>query len=198
MKSVGARSTMVQALNKILTLEEFLALPETEPASEYIDGKIIQKPMPQGKRSLIQLELPSAINAITKSQKIALALPELRCTFAGRSIVPDVAVFTWTRLPIDENGDIANKFAAAPDWMIEIISPEQSHTKVTKKIIHALNHGTQMSWLIDPDERFIAAYPAGQQPLAFEETESVLPVPEFCRELQLTFGDIFDWLKVNL
>ncbi len=40
---------MVQAQPKILTLEEFLKLPETKPAREYIDGKIIQKPMPQGK-----------------------------------------------------------------------------------------------------------------------------------------------------
>lgn len=30
------------------TLEEFLKLPETEPASEFIDGEIIQKPSPQG------------------------------------------------------------------------------------------------------------------------------------------------------
>jgi len=37
---------MVQA-RKTLTLEEFLKLPETKPASEYIGGQIIQKPMPQ-------------------------------------------------------------------------------------------------------------------------------------------------------
>ncbi len=36
---------MVQTPSKILTLEEFLKLPETEPASEYINGHIIQKPM---------------------------------------------------------------------------------------------------------------------------------------------------------
>ncbi|TBR61862.1 hypothetical protein B4U84_14155 [Westiellopsis prolifica IICB1] len=42
---------MVQALSKTLTLAEFLQLPETKPASEYIDGKIIQKPIPQGKHS---------------------------------------------------------------------------------------------------------------------------------------------------
>jgi Uma2 family endonuclease len=188
---------MLQAPNKILTLEEFLALPETKPASEYINGQITEKSMPQGKHSLIQLELPSAINAITKPQKIALALPELRCTFAGSSIVPDIAVFSWARLPIDENGDISNIFAAAPDWMIEIISPEQSHTKVTKKILHALNHGTQMGWLIDPDEHFIAAYPQGKQPLAFEDIHAILPVPEFCPELKLTLGDVFGWLNVT-
>ena len=38
----------------VLTLEEFLELSETKPASEYIDGKIYQKPMPQGKHSRLQ------------------------------------------------------------------------------------------------------------------------------------------------
>jgi Uma2 family endonuclease len=32
---------MVQAPKKTLTLEEFLRLPETKPASEYINGQII-------------------------------------------------------------------------------------------------------------------------------------------------------------
>lgn len=63
-----------------LTLEEFLKLPETKPASEFINGKIIQKPMPQGKHSLIQFELCKAINQVAKPQKIGLAFPELRCT----------------------------------------------------------------------------------------------------------------------
>jgi Uma2 family endonuclease len=40
---------MVQTPSRTLTLAEFLQLPETKPASEYIDGQIIQKPMPQGK-----------------------------------------------------------------------------------------------------------------------------------------------------
>ena len=35
---------MVQAPSKPLTLAEFLQLPETKPASEYINGTIIQKP----------------------------------------------------------------------------------------------------------------------------------------------------------
>ena len=68
-------------------------MPETEPASEYIDGEIIHKPMPQGKHSVIQGELVSTINTVVKSRRIARAFPELRCTFGGRSIVPDVSVF---------------------------------------------------------------------------------------------------------
>jgi Uma2 family endonuclease len=189
---------MVQAPNHLVTLEEFLSLPETQPSLEYIDGQVIPKPMPQGKHSTIQGELCPTINSVIKVKKMGWAFPELRCTFGGRSIVPDVAVFCWGRIPVDENGDIANTFTLAPDWIIKILSPEQSHTKITKKILHALNHGTQMGWLIDPDERFIAAYPVGKQPLAFEEIDTVLPVPDFCEGLNLTLNDIFGWLKVTL
>jgi Uma2 family endonuclease len=109
---------MVQAPTKPLTLEEFLQLPETKPASEYINGQIIEKPMPQGKHSKLQGKSVTVINGIAESERIALALPELRCTFDGRSIIPDVAVFTWNRIPLDENGDIANVFASYPDWII--------------------------------------------------------------------------------
>src|SRR6478672_8787024 len=101
---------MLQITAKYLTLEEFLKLPETEPASEYINGQIIQKPMPQGEHSAIQTELAPAINLVVKPKKIARAFSELRCTFGGRSIVPDISVFLWDRIPRDENGEIANVF----------------------------------------------------------------------------------------
>ena len=55
---------MLQTPSKSITLDEFLKLPETEPASEYIDGQIIQKPMPQGKHSTIQTEFSTTINVI--------------------------------------------------------------------------------------------------------------------------------------
>lgn len=43
---------MIATQTKPITLEQFLAVPETKPASEYIAaGKIVQKPMPQRKHS---------------------------------------------------------------------------------------------------------------------------------------------------
>lgn len=185
---------MLRTPSKPLTLNEFLKLPETEPATEYIDGQIIQKPMPQGKHSTIQGELVTAINTVVKPQRIARAFPELRCTFGGRSIVPDVAVFTWGRIPRDENGEIANVFQAAPDWVIQILSPDQSQTKVIKNILHCLEYETQMGWLIDPEEQSVFVYLRNQQPVVLDEAEALLPVPEFASELKLTVGDLFGWL----
>lgn len=177
-----------------MTLEEFLDLAETKPASEYIDGQIIQKPMPQGKHSTIQTEFSTTVNVILKHQQVARAFSELRCTFGGRSIVPDVSVFTWGKIPRDEKGEVANTFPIAPDWTIEILSPDQSQTKVTKNILRCLNYGTQMGWLIDPDEQTVFVYLPKQQPEVFDEPEQKLPVPSFADELNLSVGSVFGWL----
>lgn len=185
---------MVAVPYKSLTLTEFLQRPETKPASEYIDGRIIQKPIPQGKHSAIQGELVPVINSLVKPKRIARAFPELRCTFGDRSIVPDISVFTWGRIPRDENGEIANTFAIAPDWTIEILSPGQSQTKVTKNILHCLKHGTQMGWLIDPSEQTIFVYCPRQEINVFDEPDLILSMPVFMQELQFTVGNLFAWL----
>jgi Uma2 family endonuclease len=53
---------MVQTPVRQITLQEFLALPDTKSASEYIDGEVIQKPMPQGQHSILQIEHRSQRN----------------------------------------------------------------------------------------------------------------------------------------
>jgi Uma2 family endonuclease len=191
---------MVQTSVKPITLEEFLTLPETKPASEYIDGDIIQKPMPKGRHSILQTELGAAINAALRKQGIATGFTELRCTFGGRSVVPDIAVFENSRIPRTESGEIGDIFTAAPDWTIEILSPDQSLTKVLKNISHCVAHGTQMGWLIDPDERSILVFQPGQSLIVMDEVDTALPVPKFASLIQLTLiqltlGDVFDWLK---
>ena len=184
---------MVQ-LAKNLTLEKFLQLPETKPASEFINGQIIQKPMPQGKHSTIQTRLSAALNNILLPQQTAEAFTELRCTFGGRSIVPDISVFTCDRIPVDANGEIANVFQAAPDWTIEILSPDQNQTKVTRNILHCLKHETEVGWLIDPDERGVLVYFRDRSDEFFEDPEAAISPPQFAADLRLTIGDIFGWL----
>ena len=187
---------MVQTPTETLTLSEFLKLPATKPASEYLGGQIIQKPMPPGKHSKLQGHFVTAINEVV-SRQIALALPELRCTFGGRSIVPDIVVFAWERIPLDDNGDVANVFGSAPDWTIEILSPDQSQTKVTGNILHCLKHGSRLGWLIDPDERSVLVYPPGQQPELLQKPGDVLPVPDLVSQLRLTVRDLFAWLRLG-
>jgi len=186
---------MTTALPSSLTLEEFLKLPETKPASEFIDGQIRQKPMPQGKHSRLQLKFCDAVNQVVETPRVALAFPELRCTFGERSIVPDATVFVWERIPFEADGEVPNAFEISPDWTVEILSPHQRATKVISNILHCLKYGTQLGWLIDPDERLILAFIPGQEPIELTGSQR-LPMPKFIT-LDLTVEQVFGWLKAG-
>lgn len=185
---------MVQAPKKSLTLEEFLELPETKPASEFVNGQIIQKPMPQGKHSALQQDIANSINAVVRKEKIARAFPELRCSFSTSTVVPDIAVFLWQHIPRDENGEIANAVKRAPDWTIEILSPKQSSAKVVKKILVCLRHGTQMGWLINPTDKSVFIYRPQKEIIVLDEPNEVLPTPEFMQSFSITIEELFSFL----
>ena len=184
----------IQSPSKI-SLEEFLLLPETKPASEYVDGQVSQKAMPQGKHSTLQFEFPSVINRVGKPQKLAYAFPELRCTFGGRSLVPDIAVFEWSRIPLNANGEIENRFEIGPDWTIEILS-HQNPTRVINNILFCLNHNAKLGWLIDPEEKLVLVFKPQQQPEA-KEYQDILPVLDVLSDLQLSAADLFGLLSFD-
>src|SRR4051812_12017379 len=76
-------------VRKTMTLEEFLKLPEDKPYLEYIDGRIEAKVSPQKKHGRIEFKISDRLNQFAEPVGLGMAFPELRCTFAGRSIVPD-------------------------------------------------------------------------------------------------------------
>ena len=185
---------MVQTPAQSLTLEKFLTLPETEPASEYVDGKIIQKPMPKTRHSRLQGKLIDTINQSAEDRRIAYAFPELRCTFGGRSIIPDIAVLRWKKIPLDENQEPLDDVLTAPDWSIEILSPGQSPNQVTGNILHCLKHGCSLGWLVDPGDRSILLLQPNQQPELRYGQDALILLEGI--ELSLTVNQIFGWLKM--
>jgi Uma2 family endonuclease len=186
---------MVQALSKNVTLAEFLSQLETKPASEYIDGQIVQKPMPKTRHSRLQGKLADVLNRVAEPKRVAYAFPELRCTFGQRSIVPDIAVLRWENIKFDENGEPIDNVLLAPDWTIEILSPDQSSNRVAGNILHCLKHGSQLGWLIDPGDRSILVFQPKQQPEHCHGADSLTILNGL--DLTLTPEQVFNWLKMN-
>lgn len=187
--------TLAQAKSQ-LSLEQFLQLPETKPVQEYVEGQIYTKPMPKGKHSAIQTFLAAAINQMGIPQKKARAFTELRCTFSGRSLVPDLSVFTWQRIPIDDQGEIEDIFSLPPDWAIEILSPDQSSTRVISNILFCLDQGTSLGWLIDPRERIVMSFLPQQQPQS-HQGEEPLPVLSDLADLRFSPTTVFSYLSLS-
>ncbi len=107
-------------------------------------------------------------------------------------------VFTWNHLPVDSNGEIADIFLSAPDWTIEILSPDQRPAKVTKKILRCLEQGTQIGWLIDPQDKSVSVYQP-QKAIVLDMAEEAnvrLPLPNFMNNLTLIVSDLFGLLMV--
>lgn len=186
---------MTQAISRPLTLTDFLSLPETTPASEFVDGKITQKPMPKGKHSRLQLKLCNTINAVTEAPKIAYAFPELRCSFGTRSIVPDIAVFYWSNIALDTDGEPLDNVTRPPDWTIEILSPDQAPNRVVNNIVYCLQYGCSLGWLVDPADRSVAIYQPNSLP-TFHEGDALLTVPADIN-VAITATQLFDLLKMS-
>ncbi|MGK7890462.1 MAG: Uma2 family endonuclease [Leptolyngbyaceae cyanobacterium] len=183
---------MVQTPTQAITLEAFLRSPATKPASEFLNGQVTQKPMPQGEHSVLQGTLISRINAIATVNNVAYAFPELRCIFGGAAIIPDISVFRWSRIPRTSTGRIANRFECHPDWAIEILSPDQSQTKVLANLLHCADHGMELGWLLDPDSESVLAVLPESRVKLYQGTQPLPILPGI--DLELSATDIFNWL----
>lgn len=113
-----------------LSLEEFLLIPETKPALEYVQGQVSQKVSPKIRHGAIQVGLTYHIQSFARPRRLARVFTETRATFAGASTVPDLIVVRWERIPVDEQGALLEEFPLAPDIAVEIQSPGQGVSDV--------------------------------------------------------------------
>jgi Uma2 family endonuclease len=185
---------MSASSTQTLALQDFLQLSDLEasPAWEYVDGMALQKPMPKTRRSILQKCL---LDVIDRNSNDHTALPELRCTFGERSIVPDVAIIAWNRIPINAAREPEDDFIAAPDWTIEILSPGQTTTRVIDNILHCLRHGCQLGWMIEPDDYAILVFTPHQEPQVCRGDRQLLMLDGV--NLTLTAAQVFAWLKLG-
>lgn len=147
-----------------LTLERFLQLPEEEPALEFEEGVAIQKVSPKGQHSALQYRIAELVNRAAEPQRQTRAFPELRTTFGGRSYVPDVSIFRWERIPVDESGRLGNDFFDPSDVAIEIISPQQSANRVFRRCLWYVQRGVGVALRVDPGDESVLVFRPGQVP----------------------------------
>ena len=179
-----------------LTLEEFLRTPgiDERPYKEFIDGRIETKMSPRAKHSLVTLRLLDHMLRHARPGQLGLPLPELRCTFAGRSLIPDIAFLLAVHIRVDESGRILNVVLCPPDIHIEIVSPDQSVEKCREKLRFSVSHGCPLGWLIDPERETVQIFRPGRRPRLVAiggilEGEPVLP------GYRLPLHELFGWMN---
>jgi Uma2 family endonuclease len=90
---------------------------------------------------------------------------------------------------LNPSGRIVNRFEVQPDWAIETLSSDQRQTKVLGNLLDCSRYGTELGWLIDPEEESVLAVFPGQRVEVYEGSAQ-LPILNGI-ELELTVEQIF-------
>jgi Uma2 family endonuclease len=178
-----------------MTLDEFLALPEEEPALELeADGTVTQKVSPKGKHSSLQRGLVKLFDAFAEPRRVALALPELRTVFGGAAYVPDLSVYRWERIAWTSEGEVPDDFTEPPDIAIEIVSPGQNVTRLVRRCSWCVEHGVTLALSIDPTDRSVLRFCRASTPRALHDQDRI-DLSEVLPEFQATVEHLFAALR---
>jgi len=134
-----------------------IVLPETEPETEWVCGRPLQKVSPQRTHSWLQGALTVKLTHwATGRGKVG---PEWRFRVAPpgeirRPLVPDVAYVSNARLRALSDADLEVP-PLAPDVAAEILSPDDRRADVEDKIRAYLKAGSSLVLVVDPEQRVV-------------------------------------------
>jgi len=179
--------------HEVLTLDDFLRLPEIKPALEFIDGRIVQKMSPNAHHSRIGSKLPAKIDEFAEEARLGVSFVELRCSFGGESYVPDLSYFIWDRLPLDADGRLVERVTEPADWSIEILSPGQTVKQLTARLKRLVAKGVRLGWLIQPRKSRVLVILPGGVVRTFEMGD-ILDADPVLPGFRLAVSELFGWL----
>ena len=124
---------------------------------EYIDDRPVELNVGSGSHSSIQAICCGLLFSYLRGREVGRVATELRCRLQverkERYYLPDVAVVVRAH-------DLRQvKFLeGAPEFVIEIRSPDDSLAELLRKIDHYLAGGAKIAWLILPEERCVRVF----------------------------------------
>src|SRR6266498_1743646 len=133
-----------------LTLEQFLGLPEAEPALEMgPEGEITQKVSPTTDHAALQRELAARLEAHARPRRQGHAFTEQRVVLGRVARVPDVSFYRQERLPLDADGRFVAHPTTPPDVVAEIYSPgQEDRRELITKAAWYLEQGVGLALLV--------------------------------------------------
>jgi Uma2 family endonuclease len=160
---------------------------------ELIDGTLVEKAMGLPE-SMLGGAVLAALRAFVYPRKLGLVAGSdgIVRLWAGRVRLPDVAYFSWDRLP-------GRRFPAqpmadlAPDLAVEVISPSNTRQEMAIQREDYFRAGVRLVWQIDPRARTVEVFTAPENPTILRATDSLdggAVLPEFMLPLADLFAEL--------
>ncbi len=179
-----------------VSLQQFLALPETKPYRELWDGEAVEKAMPNPSHSALVIEFATDLRTYLRANAIATVDTELRHleTDTGWVFLPDVSVTLKSRRPAPA-AEIVGPVVVLPDFAIEVLSPDDRPGQLARRIASYMSAGVTLLWVVDPEDEQITVWERDAEPrlVAPGETLSAAPVlPGFSIDVERLFATLHD------
>jgi Uma2 family endonuclease len=169
-----------------------IVLPETKPALEWVNGRVLQKVSPQRRHALAQGRFCAALDtwATRKGSGMVGTEWEFRLQPSGevrRPLVPDVAYLSYARLPYEDEA-AADIPRVAPDAVVEVLSPGDRPKDIDDKIRVYLACGTNAIFLVDTRcETVVARDHQGQRIFKRGDLVRHASLPDFAMPVDALF-----------
>lgn len=175
-----------------MTLDEFLQLPETEPASEFICGEVIQKAMPSYNHGLLASILVFLFETYFRRNREGFVVVEVRHSEReeSRAYLPDVGIVSIKNVPKDYLTRSKGPIESPPDIAIEILSPDDRPGRVSEKLTFYMRAGVPLVWIIDPETRELHAHRPGLASTVHRAGE-IIDAQPVLTDFQLSIDELF-------
>lgn len=166
---------------------------ESKPATEWLLGGPVQKVSPRRAHGILQLAFGNRIRTWANGRGDVAA--EWRVWIAppndyARYLVPDIAYFSYERLP-RELGEAREEPHAAPNVVVEILSPGDRHIHVVHKLVIYLQAGTELVVLVDPQARTCTLHDSNHERIVIPgDRLEHSALPDFSLDVRELFAEL--------
>ena len=146
----------IQSQPKIITLEQYEALPENRRV-EVFDSIAYDMASPSQEHQTISMELSTLLNTYLKSKdgscRVFHAPFDVKLNDTPLTIVQPDLMIVCNKDKLD-----GKRCNGAPDFIIEIVSPGNPADDYIRKLYHYKNYGVREYWIVDPDKKKVVVY----------------------------------------
>jgi Uma2 family endonuclease len=142
-----------------LTYADLVAMPEDGKRHELIDGEHYVTPSPTLRHQLVLGHLHLDLGAYVEANGLGQAFfAPLDVILSDYDVVEPDLLFVSTERLARIGGPYIH---AAPDLVVEVLSPGTRRIDATKKLRLYENFGVAEYWMIDPEAEWVDVYRAG-------------------------------------
>ena len=144
---------------RLVTAEELMAMGE-DARFELIDGELIEMAPTGGSHRNVAFRIATRVDRYEPSRELVEGFTAEAGFILRRNpdnlVAPDVAFVRRDRLPPPDQRSGALELA--PDIAVEVISPWDRQSRVTRQVLRYLAAGTELVWVVDPEARTVTVY----------------------------------------